>query len=157
MATKKNILWSWRTCCKKDFTYKIGTDWYLDVRTKIQRERGAKRWMQKAEQKLEAIKHFFCPNKELLARWIEWAENEILAKKLSFTFLLLRQGYSKDKFATPRNNRNCNNSTLCRHPSLSIRIFGTAPIYLKNGPNLASFCLFWFFSHDKYNTNTLNY
>ena len=27
---------------------------------------------------------------------------------------------------------------------------------LKNGPNPASFCLFSFFSHDKYSTNTIN-
>ena len=28
--------------------------------------------------------------------------------------------------------------------------------FKKNGPNLASFCLFLFFSHDKYTTNTIN-
>ena len=34
-----------------------------------------------------------------------------------------------------------------------------APItkcFFKNGPNPASFCLFSFFSHDKYSTNTIN-
>ena len=30
--------------------------------------------------------------------------------------------------------------------------------FFKNGPNPASFCSFWFFSHDKYSTNlTINY
>ena len=28
--------------------------------------------------------------------------------------------------------------------------------FLKNGPNPTSFCLFSFFSHDKYSTNTIN-
>ena len=27
--------------------------------------------------------------------------------------------------------------------------------FLKNGPNLVSFCLFSFFSHDKYSTKTI--
>ena len=29
-------------------------------------------------------------------------------------------------------------------------------LFLKNGPNPASFCLFSFFSHEKYSTNTKN-
>ena len=37
-----------------------------------------------------------------------------------------------------------------------MRRTSVANLFFKNGPNPASFCLFSFFSNDKYSTNTIN-
>ena len=42
-------------------------------------------------------------------------------------------------------------NTLPPKPRSLLNLF-----FFKNGPNPASFCLFSFFSHDKYSTNTIN-